>query len=129
MLVHAVHSWLTHIAAETVLVVEYGEIQYAPGVFDPPAPEFGTFPRGVAAWDFNSLPNPEMKDGVGFVRAGQAVGGSSCVNGMFFDRPSRYDFEAWDQVNDADRGGNNWDWDGIFPYFQKVEMGPSRWDR
>lgn len=76
--------------------------------------------NGVTTWAFNSLPNPEVNDKVGFVLAGQVVGGSSAVNGMFFDRPSRYDFEAWDRVNDDGEGEDRWDWDGIFPHFRKV---------
>lgn len=107
--------------AETVLVVEYGEIEYAPGAFDPPANTWDSPTNGATTWAFSSLPNPEVNDKIGFVLAGQAVGGSSAVNGMFFDRPSRYDFEAWDQVNDAAESDDKWDWDGIFPYFQKVQ--------
>lgn len=116
----------TYTAAETVLVVEYGEVEYAPGVFDPPTTAWNGPANGAKAWDFISLPNPEIDDKVGFVRAGQAVGGSSTVNGMYFDRPSRHDFEAWEQVNGAAEGEDKWDWDGVFPYFQKVRRGFSR---
>ena len=61
-----------------------------------------------------------MNDNVGVVLAGQVVGGSSAVNGMFFDRPSRYDFEAWDRINGDGDGEERWDWDSIFPFFRKV---------
>lgn len=50
------------------------------------------------------------------------VGGSSAANGMFFDRPSRFDYEAWDELANYGSDGDriSWDWDGIFPYYRKV---------
>ncbi|KAK3314109.1 GMC oxidoreductase-like protein [Apodospora peruviana] len=111
--------------AENVLVIEYGEIQYAPGGFDPPQIVFGSqTPNAPAAWVFNSLPNPDVKNKTGLVLAGQVVGGSSATNGMFFDRPSRFDFDTlWTQAGSSefDSSKDRWDWDGLFPYFKKVE--------
>ncbi|SPN96992.1 related to alcohol oxidase [Cephalotrichum gorgonifer] len=106
---------------KTVLVVEYGEIEYAPGTFDPPLTVWGGAGAAASRWAFSSLPNLEVDNKRGVVFAGQVVGGSSAVNGMFFDRPSRSDFEAWDQVNSPEYASSEdkWDWDGIFPYFQK----------
>ncbi|KAL1597929.1 hypothetical protein SLS60_008417 [Paraconiothyrium brasiliense] len=42
------------------------------------------------------------------------VGGSSAVNGMVFDRGSKADYDAWQEL-----GNTGWDWDGLFPYFKK----------
>lgn len=41
---------------------------------------------------------------------------------MFFDRPSRFDYEAWDELANYGSDGDriSWDWDGIFPYYRKV---------
>lgn len=42
------------------------------------------------------------------------MGGSSAVNGMVFDRGSKADYNAWEEL-----GNRGWGWDGLFPYFQK----------
>ncbi|KAF1833386.1 GMC oxidoreductase-like protein [Decorospora gaudefroyi] len=106
---------------KTVLVIEYGKVEYAPGMFDPPTAEWGGAGPRAGSFIFSSLPNPEVKNKTAFVLAGQAVGGSSCINGMFFDRGSRHDHDAWAKVAslDPDTGAVRWDWDGVFPYYKK----------
>lgn len=111
-------------STENVLVVEYGDVEYACGVFDPPDLIYGppsTEPR-PGVFNLQSLPNPAMKNKTADVVIGKTVGGSSSVNGMAFDRPSRFDHEAWAKVNSPyfDASEHKWDWDGIFPYFKKV---------
>lgn len=105
-----------------MLVIEYGDVHDAPGVFDPPTNWITPAPDAPPAWSFTSLPNPDMANTTAFVQAGQAVGGSSAVNGMFFDRGSRFDYDSWTEA-----GGNGfaqnpikWNWEGLFPYFKKV---------
>ncbi|KAK3391183.1 hypothetical protein B0H63DRAFT_558035 [Podospora didyma] len=95
---------------KVVLVIEYGEINPTPGVFDPPTDWITASPDQAPTWIFSSLPNSALDGKTALVLAGQTVGGSSAVNGMFFDRPSRYDFDAWSEV-----GGHayaHWDWNG-----------------
>ncbi|PKS12295.1 hypothetical protein jhhlp_001595 [Lomentospora prolificans] len=107
---------------KSVLVIEYGEVEYAAGVFDPPQVIWrGEGGDSATAFVFNSLPNPEVLNKTAFVMAGQAVGGSSCINGQFFDRPSKWDFEAWNQLlgPEYDDCDTKWDWDGIYDYFKK----------
>jgi choline dehydrogenase len=109
---------------ETVLVVEYGEVGYAPGAFDPPSTVWGGPTAKVGSWTFNSLPNPELNNKMALVFVGQAVGGSSAINGMFFDRGSRHDYDAWAQVGspEFDSSTIKWNWDNLYPYFKKVMM-------
>ncbi|KAK3389652.1 GMC oxidoreductase-like protein [Podospora didyma] len=111
----------SHIS-ETVLVIEYGQIEYAPGIFDPPATVWAGAQPGLAStWLFSSLPNPEVKNKPALVFAGKAVGGSSTSNGMFFDRGSRFDYDAWADVGspEFDSHHDKWSWKDIFPYFKK----------
>jgi choline dehydrogenase len=63
-----------------------------------------------------------MKNKTAAVLTGKTVGGSSAVNGMVFDRPSRFDHDAWAQASspEFDASEHEWNWDGIFPYFKKV---------
>ncbi|GAB1309877.1 Glucose-methanol-choline oxidoreductase N-terminal domain-containing protein [Madurella fahalii] len=107
--------------AKNLLVIEYGDVQFAPGVFDPPTDWITPAPDAPPAWTFLSLPNPDMGNQTAFVQAGQVVGGSSAVNGMFFDRGSRFDYDAWTTLNDCGNASSQikWDWQGIFPYFKK----------
>lgn len=76
----------------------------------------------MGSWIFQSLPNPEVKNKTATVLAGKVVGGSSAINGMFFDRGSRFDYDAWLQAGspEFDESEYKWDWDGLFPYFKKV---------
>lgn len=105
-------------------MVEYGQIEYARGGFDPPDIVWGGTATGQRPgfWTFNSLPNPAVKNKTALVLAGQTVGGSSAINGMFFDRPSRFDHDAWAQLlcTEYASSEHKWDWDGIFKYFKKV---------
>lgn len=48
---------------------------------------------------------------------GKALGGSSVVNYMAWDRGSKEEYDAWSAVSDA--GG--WNWDSILPFLTKAE--------
>ncbi|KAL2257108.1 hypothetical protein VTK26DRAFT_654 [Humicola hyalothermophila] len=109
-------------SAKSVLVVEYGDIEFAPGIFDPPADWLTAPEDGPPSWRLTSLPNPDMGNRTASVQAGQVVGGTSAINGQFFDRGSRFDYDAWAEVGgvEALQSPVKWNWDGIFPYFKKV---------
>ncbi|KAF2175443.1 GMC oxidoreductase [Zopfia rhizophila CBS 207.26] len=106
---------------KSVLLVEYGEIGYAAGIFDPPQTVWGESRASASSFNFQSLPNPDVKNKTALVFAGKVVGGSSAVNGMFFDRGSRFDYDAWTQAGspEFDSSEDKWNWNGIFPYFKK----------
>lgn len=70
---------------------------------------------------FQSLPNLQIKNKTAQPLVGKTVGGSSSVNGMFFDRPSRHDFEALAEASGSE-GGIKWDWEGVFGCFKKVSV-------
>ena len=97
-------------------------MQNTPGSFDPPALWSTPTPGAAGSWDFFSLPNPEVKNKTAFVKVGKTVGGSSAVNGMFFDRGSRFDYDAWAEVGGSEFASSNirWNWRGLYPYFKKV---------
>lgn len=104
-------------------MIEYGQVEYAPGGFDPPQTVWGgSNPNQASTWAFTSLPNPEVKNKTASVFAGKVVGGSSAVNGMFFDRGSRFDYDAWDEVGSPEFDSHKvkWNWKEIFPFFKKV---------
>ncbi len=47
---------------------------------------------------------------------GRVIGGSSSVNGMAANRGLPSDYQAW-----ADTGATGWDWEGVVPFFKKLE--------
>jgi choline dehydrogenase len=112
-----------------VLVIEYGDVEYARGIFDPRDPTYAVPSKesSPGLWVLQTQPNPLVKNKTGIVLIGKTVGGSSAVNGMFFDRPSRFDYDAWAKVSSPyfDQSEHKWDWDGIFPYYKKVKSSKS----
>ncbi|KAK3324985.1 GMC oxidoreductase-like protein [Apodospora peruviana] len=105
--------------AKNVLVIEYGKIEYAPGVIDPPDLPFQSISNPVDSWTFFSLPNPEMRNVTAFVKVGKVVGGSSCANGQFFDRGTRFDYDSWAEVAGFGQSDIQWTWRSILPFFKK----------
>ncbi|HVF93068.1 MAG TPA: choline dehydrogenase [Sphingomonas sp.] len=47
---------------------------------------------------------------------GRGLGGSSAINGMIYARGNPHDYDEW-----AQRGLPGWSWDGVLPYFKKLE--------
>ena len=43
------------------------------------------------------------------------VGGATVINGMFFNRGSAGDYDAWEKL-----GNPGWAWKELLPYFRKV---------
>ena len=64
---------------------------------------------------YESVPQPELNNRTSTLYAGAVVGGGTVVNGMFFNRGSAGDYEAWEKL-----GNPGWGWEGLLPYFKKV---------
>jgi 5-(hydroxymethyl)furfural/furfural oxidase len=47
---------------------------------------------------------------------GRVIGGTSSINGMASNRGLPWDYDNW-----AALGATGWDWDGVLPYFRKLE--------
>lgn len=69
--------------------------------------------------DLISAPQTELNNRSFLVPAGRVVGGGSVVNGMVFVRAGKAEYAAWEKL-----GAEGWGWDGIFPYFKKVNPRP-----
>jgi choline dehydrogenase-like flavoprotein len=94
------------------LVVENGDIDdSAPATI----PYFANFVNTAIMYSINSAPEPRMGNRSFPVRVGNAVGGSSVVNGMQFDRGAAADYDAWEEL-----GAKGWGWKGLEPYFKKT---------
>jgi choline dehydrogenase len=60
------------------------------------------------------------------VPRGKAMGGSSAINGMVYNRGSAFDYDSWA----ANGLGAEWSFAGLMPYFRKIEdhwAGTSPW--
>jgi choline dehydrogenase-like flavoprotein len=68
-------------------------------------------------FNITSAPQPGLNNRSMPIFAGFIVGGGSGVNGMFFDRGSKGDYNLWE-----DLGNPGWGWNGMLPYFKKVTL-------
>ncbi|ORX95316.1 hypothetical protein BCR34DRAFT_629048 [Clohesyomyces aquaticus] len=102
---------LSEDALKTVLVVELGYFANEPCIWMPSGP----FNCGTR-YTFNesSAPQTELGGAKSVYIAGCAVGGSSAVNGMVFDRGTKADYDAWGEL-----GNPGWGWGDLYPYFKK----------
>ena len=71
-------------------------------------------------WSFRTDPDPTI-DGRGVViPRGRVLGGSNRINGIIFVRGAREDYdEDWAKI-----AGPGWSWDGVLPFFQRLESAP-----
>lgn len=65
--------------------------------------------------NYESIPQPGLNDRTSPIYTGAVVGGGTVVNGMFFNRGSAGDYDAWEKL-----GNPGWSWRGLLPYFKKV---------
>lgn len=65
--------------------------------------------------DYTSVPQPGLDGRTSPIYTGAVVGGGTVVNGMFFNRGSAGDYDAWEKL-----GNPGWGWNGLLPYFKKV---------
>lgn len=68
-------------------------------------------------YNMTCIPQKNINNRTYSLLAAHVVGGGTVVNGMFFDRGSRGDYDLWEAL-----GNPGWGWNGIFPYFKKVSL-------
>ncbi|MBJ8346785.1 FAD-dependent oxidoreductase [Antrihabitans sp. YC2-6] len=67
-------------------------------------------------WGYKSTPQHNALNRSIPMTRGRVLGGSSSVNGMLFVRGNKKNFDDW-----ADEGCTGWDYDGVLPYFKRLE--------
>ena len=94
-------------------MIEYGPLDeqeasvLVPGLLDLDASPY--------LFDVPSVPQTGLNNITHYVPFTAVVGGGTVVNGMFFDRGSAPDYDAW-----AELGNPGWGWEDLLPYFKKV---------
>lgn len=116
----------TNTPPDTVLVIEYGYLDASTAITatGPDARQNAEqeYPAGTRMYNITSEPLIHTHGRSQGVAAGSVVGGSSAVNGMFFDRGSAEDYDSWVWAAGPDHEEEyaaEWGWDGIYPFFRK----------
>ncbi|KAF2733532.1 alcohol oxidase [Polyplosphaeria fusca] len=65
-------------------------------------------------YNITSLPNPQLNNRTYPVKVGAVLGGSSAIDGLFGDRGSKADYDAWETL-----GNPGWSFSSLLPYFKK----------
>ena len=96
-----------------MLVIEYGPLDHhedsvlVPGLLNLTATPYW--------FNLTSVPQQGLDNRTFAVPAAAVVGGGTVINGMFFDRGSAADYDAWESL-----GNRGWGWKDMLPYFKKV---------
>lgn len=67
-------------------------------------------------WAFETVPQPGFNGRRGYQPRGKALGGSSSINAMVYNRGHRWDYDHW-----AELGNKGWSYQEVLPYFKKSE--------
>ncbi|XVQ09556.1 GMC family oxidoreductase [Spirillospora sp. CA-255316] len=110
-------------AGHSVLVLEAGGSDEDPMVQAPIA--WMGLLQGPKDWNYESEPEPGLHGRRVFLPRGKMLGGSSSMNGMFYVRGTRDDYDSWAR----DFGATGWSYDEVLPYFRRSENNADIHDR
>jgi choline dehydrogenase-like flavoprotein len=109
---------LSESGKHTVLVVEYGHLYHDDPLIARPWRPYnasaGEFHDPKLMYNYSSVPQVALNNRRTPVSAAATVGGGSTVNGMFLNRGSKEDYDAWEEL-----GNPGWGWSGLLPYFRR----------
>ena len=98
-----------------VLLLEAGNKGLSPLIHVPAAVGRAMFNPDLA-WRYPIEPDPSRHGRGETFPCGKTLGGGSAINGMFFSRGQREDFDGW-----AELGNEGWSYDALLPYFKRLE--------
>ncbi|HKT03139.1 MAG TPA: choline dehydrogenase [Rugosimonospora sp.] len=107
-----------------VLLVEAGGPARGLSVSMPAALPFA-YQRTALQWGYTSGPEPHLDGRTLDEKAGRAIGGSSAINAMLYNRGNPMDYDSW-----AELGLPEWSYAHCLPYFRRMETfagGPDEW--
>jgi choline dehydrogenase len=102
-------------AGATVLVLEAGGSD-AHWLIDMPLGFMKAFLNPAFGWGYRSEPEAQLNGRSLPLPRGRLIGGTSTINGLFFMRGHRLDFDAW-----RDLGCKGWGYADVLPYFKRME--------
>lgn len=77
---------------------------------------FGRSLGGRLDWKFETTPQPGLRGRKLPWPRGKALGGTSMLNFMAWNRGNREDYDAWSEL-----GNSGWSWEELLPFFKKSE--------
>ncbi|MFT4063993.1 choline dehydrogenase [Paraburkholderia sp.] len=107
---------LSEDAASRVLLIEAGGSDRALIVDMPAALPFAYASRRLG-WQYEAGPEPQLNGRSIDEKRGKALGGSTTINAMIYNRGNPLDYEGW--ANDL--GLHDWSYAHCLPYFQRME--------
>ena len=99
-----------------VVVLEAGPMDTEKFVHIPAA--FSKLFRGPLDWNYQTEPQKEVGGREIYWPRGKVLGGSSSMNAMMWVPGFPEDYNEW-----AEQAGEQWDYDHLRPYFDKIENG------
>jgi choline dehydrogenase len=99
----------------SVLVLEAGGSD-AHWLIDMPLGFMKAFLDPAFGWGYRSEPEPQLNGRSLPLPRGRLIGGTSTINGMFFMRGHRLDFDTWRSL-----GCTGWGYADVLPYFKRME--------
>ncbi|KAH7318881.1 alcohol oxidase [Rhizoctonia solani] len=67
-------------------------------------------------WRLSSVPQKHLNNRVIPLPRGKALGGSSAISLLIFNRGSKIEYDAWERL-----GNHGWNWGGLLPFMKKAE--------
>lgn len=68
-------------------------------------------------WNYQTVPQPQLDNRSLYNPAAKALGGGTVTNYATWTRGSKFDYDRWGSIV----GDARWSYDGLLPYFQKIE--------
>ncbi len=99
----------------SVLVLEAGGRDWSP-LHQIPAGKLFTLGNPRYDWRYRTEPDPSRDNRTEVWPRGKVVGGSTTINGLFYVRGNRSDFDRW-----AALGNRGWSYADVLPYFKAIE--------
>lgn len=81
-----------------------------------PAGVAACVPYGINSWHYDTVPQKQLNNRLGFQPRGKVLGGSSSINAMVYIRGNAWDYNNW-----AALGNEGWSYEEVLPYFIKAE--------
>ena len=98
-----------------VLLLDAGTGNRAPSLHIP-AGMISAISKDKYNWKYPAAPDTSRGGQADNWSAGKAIGGGSAINGMFYIRGHKSDYDRW-----AQRGCMGWDYASVLPHFKSIE--------
>jgi choline dehydrogenase len=99
----------------SVLLLEAGPTDRSPLLSIPGAVVFAASNRHFN-WNYETVPQPELRGRRLYLSQGRVLGGGSSINGMVYTRGFPQEYDAW-----REDGCAGWGFDDVLPYFLRSE--------